>query len=65
MEWIRHRLPKPNDLNDRDEVLVSTSDKTVRVATWSGSDYCIKGSGWCESQDVEAWMPMPQPYKEV
>ena len=63
MGWIRHRLPKAEDLNDRDEVLVSTKDKTVRVAVWSGSDYYIKGSGWCESQEVEAWQPMPEPYK--
>lgn len=62
--WIRRRLPKPDDLNERDEVLVTTKDRTVRVATWSGSDYFIKGSGWCESTEVIAWAKMPEAFRE-
>lgn len=62
--WIRRRLPKPDDLNDRDEVLVTTRDHTVRVATWSGSDYYVAGSGWCESTEVIAWAKMPEAFRE-
>ena len=62
--WIYLRLPREDDLNDRNEVLVSTKDKTVRVATWTGSGFNVKGSGWCESTDVEAWAVMPKPYEK-
>lgn len=62
-DWISHRLPKPEDLNDRDEVLVSTSDETVRIAIWRGSEFYVRGTGWCESTKVEAWKKMPEPYR--
>lgn len=62
IKWIKKRLPKYEDLNDRDEVLVTTADHTVRVAKWSGSAFFVKGSGWCESTQVTAWAHMPKPY---
>lgn len=64
LDWISYRLPKPEDLNDRDEVLVTTKDHTVRPATWSGSDFYVKGTGWCESTEVIAWARLPEPYTE-
>lgn len=63
-KWITDRLPKFEDTNDRDEVLVTTADNTVRVASFSGSTFDIKGSGWCESTTVKAWAKMPEPYME-
>lgn len=65
IEWVSGRLPKVKDLNDRDEVLVTTRDNTVKVAKWSGSEFHVKGAGWCESEDVIAWAKMPTPFKEV
>ena len=62
IKWIKKRLPKNEDLNDRDEVLITTQDHTVRVAKWSGSAFWVKGTGWCESTRVIAWAHMPEPY---
>lgn len=64
IQWIDGRLPKPEDLNGRDEVLVTTEDKTVKVARWDGSVFHVKGAGWCESEDVIAWAKMPAPARK-
>ena len=63
-KWIRHRLPKSDDLNEWGEALITNADGNVRVAEWSGSAWKVKGLGWCESGYVVAWQPLPEPYKE-
>lgn len=62
-KWTAHRLPKFGDLDAWGKTLVTTADGDVKIAYWNGNGWEIKGTGWCESETVVAWMPCPEPYK--
>lgn len=62
--WIRRRLPKPDDLNERDEVLVTTKDHIVKIAEYSEGGYFIDAARWCQSTEVIAWAKMPEAFRE-
>lgn len=72
--WIpvNERLPE-----NRDEVLISLADGRITIASYNDHflPFFNKPIGWgvdtkrfvfdFSSEDVIAWMPLPEPYKEV
>lgn len=57
--WIpvSERLPE-------DDTTVLVSCKTRRGTTFVRTGYCIYGSWHLNCEGVEAWKPLPEPYKE-
>nr|DAW07415.1 MAG TPA: Protein of unknown function (DUF551) [Caudoviricetes sp.] len=57
--WIpvSERLPE-------DDTTVLVSCKTRRGTTFVRAGYCIYGSWHLNCEGVEAWKPLPEPYKE-
>ena len=63
VEWVAHRLPKEEDLNEDGEVLVTNANGWVEVAEWTGSEFRINKQ-YVTAEYVKAWAKMPEPYKE-
>ena len=61
VEWIAHRLPKEDELNEWGEVLITNSNGWVEVAEWTGSQFRINKQ-YVTAEYVKAWAKMPQPY---
>ena len=59
--WTAHRLPKPEDTTVWGEVLVTTRDHFIKIATWTGNYWTINGKE-CAPEEIIAWMPLPAPY---
>ena len=49
--------------DDGQEVLVTTRYDEVRTDTFYRDDGCYFET-YCDEDDVKAWMPLPEPYKE-
>lgn len=62
--WITRRLPKPEECDDAGRVLITNDEGNEHIAEWTGSRFEIKDLGWCESEKVEAWMSLPEPYRK-
>ena len=63
VEWIAHRLPKEDELNECGEVLITNEYGAEKIAVWTGSEFW--GNGKEVTADyVEAWAIMPEPYKK-
>lgn len=48
---------------DGEEVLITTQYGEVRTDTFYRDDGCYFET-YCDEDDVKAWMPLPEPYKE-
>ena len=63
VEWIAHKLPKEEDLNEWGEVLITNSNGWVEKAVWTGSEFWVNGKE-VTADYVKAWGRMPEPYKK-
>lgn len=63
VDWIAHRLPKEEDLNEDGEVMITNEYGAEKIAVWSGSEFWVNGKEVTASY-VKAWGRMPEPYKE-
>ena len=63
VDWVAHRLPKEDDLNEDGEVMITNENDWVEVAKWSGSEFWVNGKEVTASY-VKAWGRMPEPYKK-
>lgn len=67
-EWIpcSERLPKPNELVDnvRKYYLIQDEYGDMHVASYLRNGWISIDSFYTLEDDVVAWMPLPEPYKE-
>lgn len=62
LKWlpVTESVPK-----DRKIYLVTLDNNTTDFCMWNGSRWGFYGNhGWSECDEVIAWMPLPEPYKE-
>lgn len=63
VEWIAHRLPKEEDLNEDGEVMITNEYGAEKIAVWTGSEFWVNGKE-VTADYVKAWGKMPEPYKK-
>ena len=63
VDWVAHRLPREEDLNEDGEVLITNWYGREEVAEWTGSEFRINKQ-YVTAEYVKAWAKMPEPYKK-
>ena len=63
INWISDRYPDER-LGEFDEMLITTADGLVKIASWDGFYWEYDGHSHL-AESVKAWAPCPTPYREV